>query len=130
MIFIIKYLQGKNFLPCFKCCYFTLFYIDFQVCTRLNLEYMDFARPFNPEHLYFTLFYTDFQCITGLKYVFTLFNVHYQTLTGLVFEYMELNTCKVFCVRHAEGKPSGLVRSPSPTLSLLSRGWAGGAQHR
>ncbi|MCS7076198.1 MAG: hypothetical protein NZ455_05795, partial [Bacteroidia bacterium] len=34
------------------------------------------------------------------------------------------------CVRHAEGKPSGLVRSPSPTLSLLPRGWAGGAQHR
>ncbi|MCS7075193.1 MAG: hypothetical protein NZ455_00695 [Bacteroidia bacterium] len=33
-------------------------------------------------------------------------------------------------MRHAEGKPSGLVRSPSPTLSLLPRGWAGGAQHR
>ncbi|MCS7077628.1 MAG: hypothetical protein NZ455_13010 [Bacteroidia bacterium] len=29
-------------------------------------------------------------------------------------------------MRHAEGKPSGLVRSPSPTLSLLHRGWAGG----
>ncbi|MDW8346051.1 MAG: hypothetical protein RML94_03750, partial [Bacteroidia bacterium] len=34
------------------------------------------------------------------------------------------------CVRHAEGKPLGLVRSPSPTLKLLFRGWAGGAQHR
>ncbi|MCS7077842.1 MAG: hypothetical protein NZ455_14120 [Bacteroidia bacterium] len=33
-------------------------------------------------------------------------------------------------MRHAEGKPSGLVRSPSPTLLLLPRGWAGGAQHR
>ncbi|MCS7076106.1 MAG: hypothetical protein NZ455_05335 [Bacteroidia bacterium] len=33
-------------------------------------------------------------------------------------------------MRHAEGKPSGLVRSPSPTLLPLSRGWAGGAQHR
>ncbi|MDW8301691.1 MAG: hypothetical protein RML38_04455 [Bacteroidia bacterium] len=29
-------------------------------------------------------------------------------------------------MRHAEGKPSGLVRSPSPTLSPLPRGWAGG----
>ncbi|MCS7029787.1 MAG: hypothetical protein NZ519_13590 [Bacteroidia bacterium] len=29
-------------------------------------------------------------------------------------------------MRHAEGKPSGLVRSPSPTLLLLPRGWAGG----
>ncbi|MDW8346330.1 MAG: hypothetical protein RML94_05175 [Bacteroidia bacterium] len=26
-------------------------------------------------------------------------------------------------MRHAEGKPSGLVRSPSPTLLLLPRGW-------
>ncbi|MCS7076708.1 MAG: hypothetical protein NZ455_08370 [Bacteroidia bacterium] len=26
-------------------------------------------------------------------------------------------------MRHAKGKPSGLVRSPSPTLSLLPRGW-------
>ncbi|MCS7075463.1 MAG: hypothetical protein NZ455_02080 [Bacteroidia bacterium] len=34
------------------------------------------------------------------------------------------------CVRHAEGKPLGLVRSPSPTLLPLPRGWAGGAQHR
>ncbi|MDW8345571.1 MAG: hypothetical protein RML94_01340 [Bacteroidia bacterium] len=33
-------------------------------------------------------------------------------------------------MRHAEDKPSGLVRSPSPTLKLLPRGWAGGAQHR
>ncbi|MCS7075634.1 MAG: hypothetical protein NZ455_02940 [Bacteroidia bacterium] len=33
-------------------------------------------------------------------------------------------------MRHAEGKPSGLVRSPSPTLKPLPRGWAGGAQHR
>ncbi|MCS7076459.1 MAG: hypothetical protein NZ455_07110 [Bacteroidia bacterium] len=33
-------------------------------------------------------------------------------------------------MRHAKGKPSGLVRSPSPTLKPLSRGWAGGAQHR
>ncbi|MDW8347480.1 MAG: hypothetical protein RML94_11015 [Bacteroidia bacterium] len=29
-------------------------------------------------------------------------------------------------MRHAEGKPSGLVRSSSPTLLLLPRGWAGG----
>ncbi|MCS7029429.1 MAG: hypothetical protein NZ519_11755 [Bacteroidia bacterium] len=29
------------------------------------------------------------------------------------------------CVRHAEGKPLGLVRSPSPTLLPLPRGWAG-----
>ncbi|MCS7028400.1 MAG: hypothetical protein NZ519_06495 [Bacteroidia bacterium] len=33
-------------------------------------------------------------------------------------------------MRHAKGKPLGLVRSPSPTLLLLPRGWAGGAQHR
>ncbi|MCS7077039.1 MAG: hypothetical protein NZ455_10040 [Bacteroidia bacterium] len=26
-------------------------------------------------------------------------------------------------MRHAEGKPLGLVRSPSPTLLLLPRGW-------
>ncbi|MCS7076964.1 MAG: hypothetical protein NZ455_09665 [Bacteroidia bacterium] len=26
-------------------------------------------------------------------------------------------------MRHAEGKPSGLVRSSSPTLLLLPRGW-------
>ncbi|MCS7078265.1 MAG: hypothetical protein NZ455_16250 [Bacteroidia bacterium] len=29
-------------------------------------------------------------------------------------------------MRHAEGKPSGLVRSPSHTCSLLPMGWAGG----
>ncbi|MCS7076223.1 MAG: hypothetical protein NZ455_05925 [Bacteroidia bacterium] len=28
-------------------------------------------------------------------------------------------------MRHAEGKPSGLVRSHPHTLSLLPRGWAG-----
>ncbi|MCS7075353.1 MAG: hypothetical protein NZ455_01525 [Bacteroidia bacterium] len=28
-------------------------------------------------------------------------------------------------MRHAEGKPSGLVRSPSPTRSLLPKGVGG-----
>ncbi|MDW8348633.1 MAG: hypothetical protein RML94_16850 [Bacteroidia bacterium] len=31
------------------------------------------------------------------------------------FEYVDFSLIAA-CVRHAEGKPSGLVRSPSPTL--------------
>ncbi|MCS7075612.1 MAG: hypothetical protein NZ455_02825 [Bacteroidia bacterium] len=43
LILIIKYLQGKDFLSCLKYAHFILFCIDYQVCTRLKLEYMDFA---------------------------------------------------------------------------------------
>ncbi|MCS7077279.1 MAG: hypothetical protein NZ455_11250 [Bacteroidia bacterium] len=46
LILIIKYLQGKNFLFCFSCALFILFYIDFQAHKRLNLEYMYFI-PLN-----------------------------------------------------------------------------------
>ncbi|MDW8346280.1 MAG: hypothetical protein RML94_04920 [Bacteroidia bacterium] len=40
--FIIKRLQGQVFCLVLNYLYFTLFYIDFQACTKLNLEYMDF----------------------------------------------------------------------------------------
>ncbi|MDW8347039.1 MAG: hypothetical protein RML94_08805 [Bacteroidia bacterium] len=43
-------------LPCLRGCCFILFCIHFQVYTRLNLEYIDFLQPFNPDSQNFTLF--------------------------------------------------------------------------
>ncbi|MCS7078148.1 MAG: hypothetical protein NZ455_15655 [Bacteroidia bacterium] len=49
-------LTRLKFLPCLNYAHFILSCIDFQAHTRLNLEYMDFLQPFNPEYANFTLF--------------------------------------------------------------------------
>ncbi|MDW8348291.1 MAG: hypothetical protein RML94_15115, partial [Bacteroidia bacterium] len=60
---------------------FYLFCTYYQALARLNLEWMHFLYPSDPEYSGFTLFSIDFQGYTRLNFIFIFFNIDFQLLT-------------------------------------------------
>ncbi|MCS7076409.1 MAG: hypothetical protein NZ455_06855 [Bacteroidia bacterium] len=77
-----------------------------------------FHDHFNPE-------YTSFTLVVMSLLAFKKIKLHYSVTYNVKISISGLNSIAA-CVRHAEGVRQHGAK-PSPTLSLLSRGWAGGA---